>query len=44
MLASGTATAEDVARWQAALDRVDALEPRPTLFAPVFSASGRRPA
>lgn len=43
MVASGLATADDVARWGAALDRVDALETRPTLFAPIFMATGRRP-
>lgn len=44
MLASGVATADDVARWAVALERLDGLEERPTLFAPLFTASGRRPA
>lgn len=44
LVAAGAATADDVARWAAAFERVDGLERRPTLFAPIFSASGRRPA
>jgi SAM-dependent methyltransferase len=44
MLATGLATREDVARWDRAFARVDAAPSRPTLFAPVFAAIGRRPA
>ena len=40
----GVATAEDVARWAAAFDRLDAAPTRPTVFAPMFAAVGRRPA
>lgn len=43
MVASGVATADDVARWGAALDRMDTAEFRRTLFAPIFVAVGRRP-
>jgi ubiquinone/menaquinone biosynthesis C-methylase UbiE len=43
MVAAGHATAADVARWQAAFDRVDARADRPTFFVPFFSATGRRP-
>jgi precorrin-6B methylase 2 len=42
MVASGHATAADLARWEAAFERVDAAPERPTLFAPMFSATGRR--
>lgn len=42
MVASGVATPDDVDRWAAAFDRIDGLEKRPTLFAPVFAAAGRR--
>jgi SAM-dependent methyltransferase len=44
MVAAGLATREDVARWGRAFSRVDAAASRPTLFAPVFAAVGRRPA
>jgi SAM-dependent methyltransferase len=44
MVAAGVATGEDVARWAAAFDRLDATEARPTLFAPMFAAVGRHPA
>ncbi|HEX2699781.1 MAG TPA: methyltransferase domain-containing protein [Acidimicrobiales bacterium] len=43
MVASGAATADDVARWEAAFARLDGSEKRPLLFAPVFLATGRRP-
>jgi SAM-dependent methyltransferase len=42
MVAAGFATAADIERWDAALNGVNAV-PR-TLFAPQFSAVGRRPA
>lgn len=41
MVAAGIATAEDIARWGAALDRVAGESP--TVFAPLFGAVGRRP-
>jgi SAM-dependent methyltransferase len=44
MVAAGLANKEDVARWDRAFARVDAAASRPTLFAPVFAAIGRRPA
>jgi hypothetical protein len=43
MVASGHATAADLARWQAAFEALDAAGERPTIFAPLFSATGRRP-
>ncbi|MEO6713059.1 MAG: methyltransferase domain-containing protein [Mycobacteriales bacterium] len=43
MVAEGAATVEDVARWDAALARLDQMPTRPTLFAPMFTAIGRRP-
>jgi hypothetical protein len=33
----------DTARWQAVVERLDRGEIRATLFAPVFSAWGRKP-
>jgi precorrin-6B methylase 2 len=42
MVASGHATAADVERWGAAFERLDAATDRPTMFAPLFSATGRR--
>jgi SAM-dependent methyltransferase len=42
MVAGGFASEEDVQRWDAALERLTTQ--RPTLFAPVFGAVGRRPA
>ncbi len=42
MLAQGAASHEDVARWGAAFDRLDAADDRPTLFAPIFTAVGRK--
>jgi SAM-dependent methyltransferase len=44
MIAAGLATADDVDRWGAALDRIDRLVDRPLMFVPQFSAIGRRPA
>lgn len=44
MLADGILDEDDVARWAAAFDRTDAAAVRPTLFAPLFSVVGRRPA
>jgi hypothetical protein len=40
MVAAGIATAEDIARWDAALQRVAAQSP--AIFAPLFGAVGRR--
>lgn len=42
MVDSGVATADDVARWGAALDELDSVMPRPRIFAPTFVAVGRR--
>lgn len=44
LVAAGLATPDDVARWAAAFERIDRQEQRPTLFAPIFLATGRRPA
>jgi SAM-dependent methyltransferase len=41
LVSSGLATADDVARWEAAFSRSDALDPRPTMFVPMFWAVGR---
>src|SRR4051812_543864 len=38
MLAENVLTRDDVERWSAAFDRLDAGEQRPTLFAPTFVA------
>lgn len=43
MVASGLATLDDVARWDAAFERNDRAERRPTIFAPFLLATGRRP-
>ena len=43
LMADGLATPAEVERWSAALERVDAEPRRPTLFAPLFLALGRRP-
>jgi SAM-dependent methyltransferase len=43
MLASGSATQEDIDRWTEAFKRTDAAQVRPTVFAPVFIAIGKRP-
>jgi hypothetical protein len=44
MVAAGLASEGDVARWTDAFARLDATSDRPTLFAPMFAAVGRRPA
>lgn len=43
MVAEGAATAQDVARWEGALERMDTAQTRPTVFAPVFFAIGVKP-
>jgi SAM-dependent methyltransferase len=43
MVANGIASNEDVQRWDAALERTDAAELRPTLFIPTFFAIGFKP-
>ena len=43
LVEAGLATSDDVARWQAAFDRVDRMTERPTLFVALFFATGRRP-
>ncbi|MGI8983035.1 MAG: class I SAM-dependent methyltransferase [Acidimicrobiales bacterium] len=43
LASAGLATDDDVARWEAAFSRFDALDPRPVVFAPIFCAIGRRP-
>lgn len=43
LVASGLATEDDVARWEAAFVRSDGMEERPTVFLPIFCAVGRRP-
>lgn len=43
LLKEGLATPDDLARWDAALQRADAAAVRPTVFLPVFTAVGRRP-
>lgn len=43
MVSAGIATEADVVRWAAAFDRADAAATRPTVFAPAFTAVGRRP-
>lgn len=42
MLQDGVVTADDIARWEAAFERVDAADTRPTIFAPQFVALGRK--
>ncbi|HEY8556838.1 MAG TPA: methyltransferase type 11, partial [Actinomycetes bacterium] len=44
MVAAGMATADDVRRWDRALREVAAAPVPPTIFAPFFTAVGRRPA
>jgi SAM-dependent methyltransferase len=39
---AGMADDADIARWAAALERTDALDPRPWIFTPLFVAIGRR--
>lgn len=43
MLAEGVVTAEDIARWDEAFERMDKAEVRPTSFAAGFFAVGRKP-
>lgn len=42
LLDAGLATPADLARWSESFTRSDALTPRPTTFAPFFTAIGRR--
>jgi hypothetical protein len=44
MTEAGIASAEDIARWADAFERLDAAPTRPTLFVPMFVALGRRAA
>ena len=44
LVADGSATSDDVERWNAALEAVDRAETRPVIFVPLFFAFGRRPA
>jgi SAM-dependent methyltransferase len=44
MLAAGVVTAADVQRWDRAFREVEAAPVRPTVFNPLFTAVGRRPA
>lgn len=44
LVAAGLATPDDIERWAAAFQRVDRADERPTIFAPLFFAFGRRPA
>jgi SAM-dependent methyltransferase len=44
MVTAGLADEDDVARWDAALDRYERRTPPPKLFVPIFLAVGRRPA
>lgn len=43
MLAEGVVTADDLARWEQAFDRLDASPIRPTLFVTRYVGIGRRP-
>jgi SAM-dependent methyltransferase len=43
LVADGLATLDDVERWSSAFERTDRADRRPTLFAPLFFAFGRRP-
>lgn len=43
MLTQGAADQDDIARWGAAFDRMDVATVRPTMFAPIFMAVGRKP-
>jgi ubiquinone/menaquinone biosynthesis C-methylase UbiE len=43
MVTAGVATEEDVRRWDRAFREIEAAPVPPTLFAPVFTALGRRP-
>ena len=42
MLDAGVVTADDIARWGAAFERMDASPRRPTVFVPQFIALGRK--
>jgi len=42
LLGAGLAVEDDVRRWEAAFDRMDAAPARPTTFAPFFVGVGRR--
>jgi SAM-dependent methyltransferase len=44
MVAAGVATEDDVWRWDRAFREIEAGPVRPTFFAPLFTAVGRRPA
>jgi len=44
MVTAGVATEEDVRRWDRAFAELEAAPVRPTIFAPIFAAVGRRPA
>ncbi len=44
LVASELATPDDVARWDVAFVRADAMPERPIVFLPLFCAIGRRPA
>jgi SAM-dependent methyltransferase len=44
MLAAGVVTEADVQRWDRTFREIDAAPVRPTVFSPVFTAVGRRPA
>jgi SAM-dependent methyltransferase len=44
MLAAGAVTEADVQRWDRTFREIDAAPVRPTVFSPVFTAVGRRPA
>jgi SAM-dependent methyltransferase len=43
MAEAGLATDADLSRWDQAMTRIDGADERPTLFAALFSAIGRRP-
>lgn len=43
LVSAGVATAEDLARWDAAYQRLDRRQERPTVFMPSFVAVGRKP-
>ena len=44
MVTAGVATDADVRRWERVFQEAEAAPVRPTLFAPMFTAVGRRPA
>jgi SAM-dependent methyltransferase len=44
MLAAGVVTEADVQRWDRAFREIEAAPVRPTVFSPLFTAVGRRPA